>query len=141
MEISENRLKHILSVSRKAYQIAKSRGYTEEFAQKCFMLGWIHDIGYEFSETQSDHPQKSAELLELVSDEASKRAISEHGQLTKTISPEYTILTCADMLTDSKGRSVSAEERLKDIAERYGRDSDVYNTAVQVCINIGLVNE
>jgi HD superfamily phosphodiesterase len=47
--ISEDRLKHILGVSRKAYRIAKDRGHDEKFARKMFMAGWLHDVGYEFS--------------------------------------------------------------------------------------------
>lgn len=61
--ISEARLHHILGVARKSYKIAKEMGYDERFCRRCFMLGWIHDVGYEFSEKQSEHPNVSAELL------------------------------------------------------------------------------
>ena len=53
--ISDNRLRHSIGVARKAYQIAKDMGKDEDFCRKMFMLGYIHDIGYEFSKTQSEH--------------------------------------------------------------------------------------
>ena len=64
--ISENRIHHILGVARKAYKIAKDMGFEEDFCRRCFMLGWIHDVGYEFAEKQSEHPDISAEMLLLM---------------------------------------------------------------------------
>lgn len=46
--IDNNRLQHIIGVARKCYSIAKSHGHNEDFCKKMFMLGWCHDIGYEF---------------------------------------------------------------------------------------------
>lgn len=64
--ISEDRLHHIIGVARKAYAIAKQRGHSEEFARKMFMAGWLHDVGYEFSEKQGHHPHESGELVRLI---------------------------------------------------------------------------
>lgn len=61
--VTEDRLHHILGVARKAYKIAKELGYDEDFCRKMFMIGWIHDIGYEFSKNQTDHPSVSFDLV------------------------------------------------------------------------------
>ena len=61
--ISEDRLHHILGVARKDYEISINLGYDEEFAQKMFTLGWLHDIGYEFSQNPSEHAEISADML------------------------------------------------------------------------------
>ena len=61
--ISEDRLHHIIGVARKAYQLAKSMDCDEDFARKMFMVGWVHDVGYEFSKEQAEHPGISSEML------------------------------------------------------------------------------
>lgn len=142
--ISENRLHHIVGVARKAYEIAKERGHNEEFCRKCFMLGWLHDVGYEFSESQAEHPDMSAKLLACLADgnesklSPSVRAIKEHGRYSSALTEEYVILNMADMQVDSNGNYVTVSERLQDIKDRYGEYSNQYLTACDVCFSIGL---
>ncbi len=146
--ISDDKLHHIISVARKAYILAKDMGYDETFARRMFMLGWNHDIGYEFSEKQSEHPELSANMcLNLLSNSTDKsimidsyRAIKNHGSYTEHKSIEWKILNMADMLVDSKGNFVTAIERLDDIKTRYGRYSDQYLTACDICHQIGLTD-
>ena len=138
--ISEDRLHHILGVARKAYSIAKDMGYNERQCQKMFMLGWLHDVGYEFSEKQDEHPVISAKLIELVGDiePVNIHAIKKHGKYTEHETKEWQILNMADMLTDSSGNDVTVSKRLDDIKERYGEYSDQYLTACDICYQIGL---
>ena len=146
--ISENRLHHILGVARRAYAIAKERGHNEEFARKMFMAGWLHDVGYEFSEKQDQHPYESARLIRLAVEDgwhepahvlsSVEKAVKEHGRYTEKVTEEYVILNMADMLTDPKGNEVSVMQRLDDIKERYGEYSDQYLTACDICFRIGL---
>ena len=146
--ISENRLHHILGVARRAYAIAKERGHNEEFARKMFMAGWLHDVGYEFSEKQDQHPYESARLIRLAAEDgwheparvlsSVEKAVKEHGRYTEKATEEYIILNMADMLTDPKGNKVSVMQRLDDIKERYGEYSDQYLTACDICFRIGL---
>ena len=143
--ISENRLRHSIGVARKAYNLSKEMGYAEEFARRMFMLGYIHDIGYEFSTKQEEHPAKSAELLSLLAGGINNpitdnevNAIREHGQYPVHNTLEYKILNMADMLVNSKGEEVSVSQRLEDIKERYGEHSDQYLTACDICYFIGL---
>ena len=144
--ISEDRLHHIIGVARKAYKIAKDMGYEEDFCRRCFMLGWIHDIGYEFSENQSEHPDISAKMLILMNEDpvASDlkkpfyKAIKEHGKYPSEMTDEYRILNMADMQVDSKGNEVTVYERLEDIKSRYGEHSNQYLTACDICYLIKL---
>lgn len=143
--ISENRLKHIIGVARKAYKIAKSEGYEEWFCKKMFMLGYLHDVGYEFVEDKDDHPMMSCELLDLLSYESSKTnmsAIANHGMLSEgNRSDEWRILTMADLQIDSEGNDVGILLRLKDIRDRYGEDSKEYETSCKVAEAVGLLKE
>lgn len=146
--ISENRLHHILGVARRAYAIAKERGHNEEFARKMFMAGWLHDVGYEFSEKQDQHPYEGARLIRLAVEDgwhepahvllSVEKVVKEHGRYTEKVTEEYVILNMADMLTDPKGNKVSVMQRLDDIKERYGEYSDQYLTACDICFRIGL---
>lgn len=144
--ISENRLHHILDVARKAYKIAKDMGFEEDFCRRCFMLGWIHDVGYEFAENQSEHPDISAKMLLLINEDTVAsdlkkpfyKAIKEHGKYPSEMTEEYRILNMADMLVDSKGNEVTVSQRLEDIKNRYGEHSNQYLTACDICYRIGL---
>lgn len=55
--VSEGRQKHIMAVARKMYDIVA--GSPEKFEispEDAFLLGYLHDVGYEFAEKQTDHP-------------------------------------------------------------------------------------
>ena len=144
--ISENRLHHILGVARKAYQIAKDMGKDEDFCRKCFMLGWIHDVGYEFSLVPEQHPANSAKMMLLLDDsrtvsdplKTSYQAVKNHGLCISEMTDEYKILNTADMLVDSNGKEVDVMTWLNGIKERYGEHSNQYLTACDVCYRIGL---
>ena len=57
-----NRLKHSLAVARKMVEIGKSKGLAEEELKDLFMLGYNHDIGYEFG-TNENHNVIGANIL------------------------------------------------------------------------------
>lgn len=54
-------------------------------------------------------------------------------------SEELKILNAADLLTDSNGREITAQERLKDVKERYGEDSFEYIDFVKLAKELGLI--
>lgn len=149
--ISEDRLHHIIGVARKAYRIAKDMGCDEAFARKMFMIGWVHDVGYEFSKEQSEHSKVSSEMLHQlvcvnkIYDTSislkTNHAIYYHGlypdeEVDRNL--EWKIINMADMLIDSKGNEVTVSQRLDDIKNRYGEYSDQYLTACDICYQIGL---
>ncbi len=140
--VSEQRLKHILSVARTAYSISKSHGYDESFCRKMFFLGWIHDIGYEFSEKQEEHSYISADILlsAFLSCAGSKEeiAVRLHGLYNDSSSEEWKILNAADMQVDSNGSICDVNQRLEEIKKNYGEYSNQYLTACDICYNIGL---
>jgi len=149
--ISENKLHHILGVARKCYKIAKEEGYDEDFCRKMFMIGWNHDVGYEFAKTPKEHPEISSEMIHqmiYVNDTYDMRislktdyAIYYHGKYPNEDiekNAEWRILNLADMQVDSKGNEVNVIDRLNDIKERYGEHSDQYLTSCDICYRIGL---
>jgi hypothetical protein len=115
---------------------------SEEDSRKYFLMGLVHDIGYEFSKEAEEHPEIGADILESVADKEwfsdqewleSINAIRHHG---KVMQYEYTIadyiLNEADLTVDSEGNDVSMEERLEDIKDRYGQLSRQYKNAAEM---------
>ena len=149
--ISEDRLHHILGVARESYQIAKDKGYDEVFCKKMFMIGWNHDVGYEFAKEQTEHPQISSEMVHSLVcinkiydtpiSTKTNHAINYHGCYPdKSIkdNKEWIILNIADLTIDSKGNKVDIMQRLEDIKNRYG--SNQYLTACDIAVQVGLID-
>lgn len=138
--ITDDRMHHILSVARACYTLAHDRGYSEDFCKRMFMLGYIHDVGYEFAQSPSEHSHISKELLELlgVHDDIAKEAIQHHTMYTASPSVEWEILSLADLTVGSKGKSCDVIDRLQDIKQRYGEYSDQYLTACDVAHTVHL---
>ena len=137
------KLSHIIGVARKAYAIASRGHYGEGFCRKMFTIGFLHDIGYEFSINQSEHPFIGYEMLaDIRVDEDACRAIRDHGNPhASNHSEEWLILNAADMQVDGFGHDVTYEERLADISMRYGESSTQYQNAleiVRICKQNGL---
>ena len=139
MQITENRLKHMLGVARKSYQIAKEEyGFDEVKARQVFLLGLIHDVGYEFVEEPVRHPHEGFQILDSLSDDefiAFKQALLRHGN-PDALRKEDTfdmILNKADMHVDYDGREVSVKERLDNVAKRFGADSEPYLDSIKCC--------
>ena len=136
--ISNDRLFHMLGVARQCYDIAKKMGFDESFCRKMFIIGFNHDIGYEFSKNKNEHPTISSNMLESLGtiDENSLLAIKEHGDFPSIDSIEWKILNLADMTIDSKGHKVNIEQRLEDIENRYGKNSNTYILAKKISIKL-----
>ena len=61
--MDENRLKHSLAVARKMVEIAKIKKLSEEDINICFVIGYNHDIGYEYTINGKDHNKVGGLLL------------------------------------------------------------------------------
>lgn len=145
--ITEDRIKHMLSVARKCYSLAKEEYHlSEEGARVYFVMGLLHDIGYEFCEENSKHPEVGYNILKILFDHPYAfidiiNAIKNHGD-PNNIDPESflnEILNKADLLVDAKGNNVTIEERLSDIGNRYGYDSKNYLDARKMAEIVGLL--
>ena len=129
--ITEDRLHHILEVARKMYQEGKSMGFDEDTCEMLFLCGWLHDVGYEFGDVKT-HPEISANMISKIEDNKDIiSAVEGHGE-----SVDYNIfsylLNFADLNVDSKGNAVTMDERIADIAARYGADSIAARKAIDM---------
>ena len=137
--ISANRNKHCLEVARFMYEMAVQKGWSDERCKEMFLLGFVHDIGYEFCENQLDHPDVGADLLKSQGYKYWQE-VKYHGMITdEYYSEELHMLNIADMSVNSCGKRVGAQMRLSDIKKRYGEDSEQYRRSVELARRLGLV--
>ena len=129
--ISENRWQHILGVARKAKMLAgKLKPGDEQYAENMFLLGVMHDLGYEFMESNASHAAVGGEILKR-SGYQYWQEVALHGDETvDDMTDELFILNCADMMTGPNGEDFTFDERLKEIAQRFGEDADAYKKCV-----------
>ena len=131
--IDEDRLEHSLAVARKMVEIGKIKGLAEEELKDLFMLGYNHDIGYEFG-TNENHNVIGANILKQ-NNYKYWQEVYYHGQINVPYSSLYLdILNMADMQIDKFGNDVGYNKRLEDIKNRYGENSEVYRK-VEILVN------
>lgn len=140
--LTEDRLKHSLGVARRCQEIAREKGLGL-FDKRYFTLGLLHDIGYEFSDNEG-HAEMSVYMISRMavfglSEEL--KAIRDHGKPIpfKEQSYDLRILNQADMETSPTGERVTAAQRLEDIAQRHGKDSEAYKTSLYLCKELKLI--
>lgn len=135
--MDEDRLKHSIAVARKMLEIAKSKNLSEEDTKTCFIIGFNHDIGYEFTNNGINHNKIGGEILKQ-NDFKYWKEIYYHGELNSEYKSIFLdILNQADMQIDKYGNDVGYDKRLEDIKNRYGEDSEVY---IRCCELVNKIN-
>ena len=113
MNISLERMKHSLEVARKMKILVELEPTKYHInPEDAFLLGILHDIGYEFCNTQDEHAKIGG------------KEVYYHG----IIQYEYNssllqLLNFVDMTTGPNGEDMTMEERINDIIKRYGKES------------------
>ena len=126
--LDEYRLNHSLAVARKMVEIGKIYNMNEKQLQELFILGFNHDIGYEFGDN-SNHNEIGANILKE-SGYKHWKEIYYYGKINTNFNSQYLdILNMADMQINKYGEDVGFTERLEDIKKRYGEDSVTYKNA------------
>lgn len=101
-----------------------------------FLLGLLHDFGYEFAQNNIGHAVIGGNILKR-SGYKYWQEVAEHGDETiVNMSDELFILNCAGMTTGPKGEDFVFAERLEEIAARFGKDSLLYKKSVIVVENL-----
>ena len=83
--ITDHKIMHMLAVARKCYTLAREKyELSETTARKCFVMGLLHDIGYEFADSAATHPEVGAEMLNSLNVSqicAIVDAVRNHGKI------------------------------------------------------------
>ena len=113
--MDEDRIKHSLAVASKMVEIAKKNNLNEEDIKNCFVIGFNHDIGYEFCIDKMEHNKIGGEILKASGFKYWKE-IYYHGEIDVEYESLYLkILNQADMQIDKYGNNVGYGRRLEDI--------------------------
>lgn len=129
--ITSSRWQHILGVARKCKEFAgKFKSGDNKFAEDMFLLGMLHDMGYEFIESNGKHAHIGGEILKRSGYKYWKEVASHGDETVKNMSDEFFILNCADMSTGPNGENFTFDERLDEIASRFGKDANAYKKCV-----------
>lgn len=130
--MDNDRLKHSIAVARKMVEIGKSKKFNDIELQDLFLLGYNHDIGYEFVKENENHGIIGGNILK---NNGYKywQEVYYHGEINIDYKSEYlNILNQADMQIDKYGNDVGYEKRLADIGNRYEEDSQVFKKCEQL---------
>ena len=135
MEITVDRMKHSLAVARKMKDIVMQNPKEYDCSpDDAFVLGMLHDIGYEFVAEQKEHANKGGLVLK---EQGYRywREVYYHGIPQE----EYTsslleLLNYADLTTGPSGESMTVQQRIDDIIIRYGRESEQVIDAIKLSL-------
>ena len=120
-----DRLKHSYAVANKMVELGKEKGLKENELNELFLLGYLHDIGYQYGDN-TNHNTTGGLLLKNNNYKYWKE-VYYHGIPDSEYKSLYLeILNTADMMIDKYGNDVGFEKRLEDIKERYGKNSIQY---------------
>lgn len=124
MQISDDRIRHMLAVAKKMEQVvSENPNRFDASPEDAFVLGLLHDIGYEFVDEQKNHAKTGGLILKS---QGYKywREVYYHGiPYPDYASKLLTLLNQVDLTTGPTGEYITVKERLKDIRNRYGKDS------------------
>lgn len=122
--IDENRLHHLLGVARACYSYGKEIfDWEEEKSREMFLIGFLHDVGYEFVEDPIEHEEVGGSILKQLGFRYAQE-IKSHGDPHSTFtSQELFILNLADLTVSHDGTPCTMQQRLDLVIQRYGENS------------------
>lgn len=131
--MNNNLYKHTEGVALLCHYLAKAAiPYDSRFAKDMYIIGMLHDFAkdVDFFPGAEYSTRGEAALKQLHFPYA--ETIGNHGNPTEIKTIEALILNTADMSVMPNGTVVSFEERLNDIARRYGDNSEEYINSCKV---------
>ena len=133
IDFPESRYRHCYGVGKRMYEYAKNKlHWDERHCDEMFILGNLHDIGYEIDPDAFGHDIILAAILKENGYKYSNE-IRYHSKLQeKYMSEELKLLYFADATVDGSGRFCTLNERLEDLKRRHGETSEVYIESVKI---------
>ena len=130
--ITSNRWHHILGVARKAKILALAlKPNDEKYSEDMFLLGMLHDFGYEFTENGKKHAMVAGQILERSGYKYWQDVVNHSEKATDNMSDETFIINCADLSVSPDGKDITIAERVEDIGRRHGKNSTQYLIAFE----------
>lgn len=128
--ISGNKLRHSLGVAKACQQYGREMHKSEEYCDALFVMGFLHDIGYEKS-PDTCHPSVGGSMIEsFIKHPEMLEAIKTHGKKFENLNTIDTILNMSDLTVSYNGKPCTVHERLEGIKESCGEDSEHFKNAM-----------
>jgi len=135
--MDNDRLIHSYAVANKMVELGKEKNLLDEQLRELFLLGYLHDIGYQFG-INENHNVIGGNLLKN-SNYKYWKEVYYHGIPNSEYKSLYLdILNTADMMIDKCGNDVGFDKRLDDIKNRYGENSIQYKNCVKIINELGV---
>lgn len=117
-------------------ELAKDKAEVD--SNDAFILGLLHDIGYQFTENKGEHAKIGGEILRNQGYKYWKE-VYYHGIPQEDFdSTMLQLLNYADMTIGPTGNELTIEERILDISNRYGKGSIQEETAIALAKQLKL---
>ena len=124
--ISTNKLKHSIAVGRYMQKYAEERLFDYDLGKELFILGYLHDIGSEFTEIKEEHAKIGGEILKK-SNYKYWKEVYYHGKVQNEYrSLPLMLLNLAELSITSDGKEISIQEKLNELADKFGENSVQY---------------
>ena len=130
--MNKDRLNHSLAVANKMIEIGKNLKLEDKELQDLFVLGYNHDIGYDFCFNKLEHNIVGGEILKNNGYKYWKEVYYHGNPDVEYNSLFLKILNMADMQINKYRNDVGYEKRLEDIKFRYGEGSIQYNNSRRI---------
>ncbi len=119
--ISEDRKKHIWGVAKFLKRYAQEENMSQDDIHSLYLLGLLHDIGYEFLD-EKDYITHNVVGGGFLKSQGFKywKEVYYHGVAGCEYQSKFLdLLNWADMRIDSAGKEVSLDGRLEELSKRY----------------------
>ena len=133
MVVTIDRMNHSLSVANKMKELVE--GSPNEYnasPNEAFIIGILHDIGYEFVDDQKEHAHVGGLTLKKQGYKYWKEIFYHGLPQNEFTSPELWLLNYVDMITGPTGKYTTLVERIKEISVRYGMGSWQEREAIEL---------
>lgn len=135
--LTDDRLRHMREVARLLVDLADIAKITYTVPRDAiFLIGLLHDVGYEYSLEQAHHPKIGADMVKHLNPMLA-HYVGLHGDpRIKQNEPILALLNIADLATGPAGEHLTIEARLANIARRYGEHSQQHTDAAELYAQI-----
>jgi len=124
--ITTQKFPHNVAVGRFMEEYAEQRLFDSELGKELFVLGCIHDLGYEFAGQYELHRIEGAKILKN-SNYKYWKEVYYHGVVqTEYKSLALSLLNLADLIIDDNGNQITIEEKFASVEAKYGKNSAQY---------------
>lgn len=129
----QSRFMHLHNVGLKMMEYARNVMKKDEtFCEEMYILGLLHDSGYLFETDYKKHDSIVGNALKEDGYKYYKEIMYHSVYQEEYDSDAMRLLYFGDATVDAYGNWVTLEERLLDLKQRHGEDSDVYKESLEI---------